>query len=515
MKRLVRAFASRSLLALALTLTCGVWAVRAAPAAQPAAANQVFLPLVVQAGRPADQPTQPTPPTGPTTPPATPTPVTPTPPPTRNGFFVLDDWLTYNAASAIDAKGGMHLAFYASDEGHQGEPRNQAAYYTYCGAGTAACADPSAWSALVQIDTLVNEVQVAATSDGRPRLLIRRNGSRGYEYDYWACEQGCTDGQSWSGLLVTEAAGVEQSNTRFPQRSFALDSQGRPRFVWSNGWGNRRSHGLYYAWCDAADCAQPDTWQHLVLATRDDKTTTADYASLVFNGDKPRLVTRINYSGLPVETRYYECDRDCSYRYDWDYSVLRHPEGKQWANWDLALDANGKPRVALYEPAGVDITVGGRLFYAWCDTNCHSADAPFQMAQVAGGEGQSVDLAFDANGRAHMVYDAGQRGILGELWCDASCTSADAWQRRILETSEQLTQELAPASPLTCDQQERVWFDAIPQVAFDAQGKLVVAYDATNYARCYTVDPADPTHPVYSEVKRIWWAVRLSQFAQP
>ncbi len=70
----------------------------------------------MQAGNPTTQPTQP--------PLATTTPVTPTPAPVRNGFFAMNDWLTYNAAIAIDAGGGMHLAFYASDEGHQDEPRN-------------------------------------------------------------------------------------------------------------------------------------------------------------------------------------------------------------------------------------------------------------------------------------------------------------------------------------------------------------------------------------------------------
>jgi len=44
-----------------------------------------------------------------------------------------------------------------------------------------------------------------------------------------------------------------------------------------------------------------------------------------------------------------------------------------------------------------------------------------------------------------MVSAAGQRGTLGELWCDAGCTSADAWQRRILETSAQLMQAFALA----------------------------------------------------------------------
>jgi hypothetical protein len=73
--------------------------------------------------------------------------------------------------------------------------------------------------------------------------------------------------------------------------------------------------------------------------------------------------------------------------------------------------------------------------------------------------------------------------------------------------------KFAPASPLTCSQQERAWLDAIPQVAFDAQGRMAVAYDIKNVARCYTVDPADPTQRVYSEIKRIWWAARWAQFS--
>jgi hypothetical protein len=503
--------------ALALLLTIAVIApatLAFAQTAAPQAGPMVFLPFVAKAGV-STQPTTPTvPPTTPTTPPTTPTQPTPQPP-AKNGFFALSDWLTYNAATAIDAQGGMHLAFYTSDERHQDEPRNQAAYYAYCGAGTAACADPSKWSNLVMMDNQANEVQIAATADGRPRLLVRRNGSRGYEYDYWACETDCTNAQNWSGLFVTEAAGVDLNSATAPQHSFALDAQGRPRFAWGNGWGNGRRHGLYYTFCDEADCTQLDTWQHTLLATLDDKTVSADYSSLVFDGDKPRFLTRINYSGLPVEVRYYACDFDCGSQANWGYSALPYPEDKQWVSWDLALDAQGRPRVALYEPPGIDITVGGRLFYATCDSDCAGGGTPFQLTHVASGEGKSVDLEIDAAGRTHMVYDAGQRGVLGELWCDAGCADAGAWQRRILETTEGLSADLAPASPLTCDQQERVWFDALPQVSFDAQGKMVVAYDAVNYARCYFIDPADPTHRIYSQVKRIWWGVRLAQFTQP
>jgi hypothetical protein len=176
------------------------------------------------------------------------------------------------------------------------------------------------------------------------------------------------------------------------------------------------------------------------------------------------------------------------------------------------LDAAGNPRVALYEPAAIDITVGGKLYYGWCDTDCAAADAPFQIVQVASGEGNSVDLAIDAQGRTHMVYDAGMRGTIGELWCDAGCDSASAWQRRILETSDQLMQEFAPASPLACDQQERAWLDSIPTVAFDAQGRMAVAYDTKNVATCYY--DQGPGKPPGSRVERLWWAVRWATFGR-
>jgi len=124
-------------------------------------------------------------------------------------------------------------------------------------------------------------------------------------------------------------------------------------------------------------------------------------------------------------------------------------------------------------------------------------------------------VAIDAQGRTHMVYDAGLRGTIGEVWCDSACTDAGRWQRRILETNAQLMREFAPASPLSCNQQDQVWLNAIPTVAFDPQGRLVVAYDTKNVARCFYYDPAHPNDPIYTKVERVGWAVRWAQFRRP
>jgi len=184
------------------------------------------------------------------------------------GFFPLTDYLTYNAATAIDAQGGMHLTFYVSDERQQ-EKLGQPALYTSCTAGMAACADPKNWSDLVQLDSGVNEVQIVVTSTGKPRLLVRRNGSTGYDYDYWACEQQCANGQNWNGVLVTQAAGVERNNADMPQPSFTLDAQGRPRIALYEAAGIDINVGgkLFYGWCDSGCAGNGPAFQIVQVAS--------------------------------------------------------------------------------------------------------------------------------------------------------------------------------------------------------------------------------------------------------
>jgi hypothetical protein len=434
----------------------------------------------------------------------------------QGGFFAHREYLTYNAATAVDAKGGIHLAFNVSNEKHEDNPPGSPALYTYCPGPATACADPSKWSTLVSFTERVNQVQVAVTRDGRPRLLLGRNRTdqNWTEYIYFACEQQCSNPDNWAGLIIAQPAGIELFEYDNPQHSFALDSQGRPRFVYANGWGNGKPNAIHYTYCDAADCTEPGSWLSGVMMTGPQyHTLSIDYASLAFDGIKPRVVTRMNLSGSSIGTFYFACDEaECYQDFHWNRAQLVHPEGKQWANWDLALDAAGRPRVALYEAAPIDIHVGGKLYYAACDDICTVEDN-WQLTQIASGEGKNVDLAIDAAGRAHMVYDAGQRGAIGEVWCDANCSSSTQWQRRILERSEQLMQEFAPASPLSCDQEERAWLDAIPTVAFDSQGRLVVAYDVKNVVVCYY--DQGPGQPPGSKVERLWWAVRWAFFPRP
>jgi hypothetical protein len=470
-----------------------------APAAEPAGASTVYLPLLRGGAQP--QPPQP--------PPSAPA------PPARAGFFALDDWLTYSAGTAVDAAGGVHLTMFLSDERHQDQPLNQPALYSYCPGPAASCADPARWSDPVLFGERVNEVQVAVSRDGKPRLLVRRSGSRFNEYDYYACDADCTRPAGWSGLTVAEDAGGDLNGFALGNHYFALDGQDRPRFAYGNGWGNGQPNGIYYASCDAADCTQPGSWQRTrAFVGPDNVTTSGEAASLVFDGARPHMVINRYVSGLPAGLLYLTCEAGCDETAGWRSAEIAPPGNRAWASWDLALDAAGRPRLALFEPAGIDIAVGGALYYLACDeADCARPDA-WRRTLAASGEGRNADLSVDAQGRAHMVYDAGQRGVVGELWCDADCDNAASWRRRILETNEALMAELTPASPLSCSQQEVAWLDALPSATVAPTGELVVAYDAKYVARCFFVDPADPQKRVYTEVKRVWWAVRWAQFAR-
>ncbi len=441
---------------------------------------------------------------------------TPHPEQRPRGFFAQTDWLSYNADTAVDPQ-GMHLAFYLSDERHPVEKRGQPAYYVYCPGSTAQCSDPSNWGGMVQFSSQVNEVQLVSTRDGRPLMLIRRDGNSGQEYEYWACEQACANASSWAGVFVTAAAGFEYLGTSQPQHSFALDAQERPRFIYSNGWGNSDRNGVWDAYCIADDCTQPGAWtKHQIVLGPEFKTLTSDYTTLVFDGVKPRVLTRLNLSGLPDKLVYLSCEDGCDSNANWSQAPVLHPESKQWDSWDLALDEQGRPHVTLFEAAPIDINVGGKLFYGMCKNPC-GANADWQLIQIASGEGRNPDLGFDANHRAHVVYDAGQRGVLGVLWCATNCSDTLSWQRRILESSADLMQVIAPASPAHCEQalDKRAWLDAIPELAFDGAGHIVVAYDVKNVAICLYTDPGNPGKPPSSRVERLWWAVRWITFDQP
>jgi hypothetical protein len=222
------------------------------------------------------------------------------------------------------------------------------------------------------------------------------------------------------------------------------------------------------------------------------------------------VIANVAFSGEPQGVSYLECDDNCGDIAGWNAVRLYDRGGGVAASWDLELDANDRPRVAFYQ-AGMEDGSGDRLFYVWCDADC-LAGGSWQRITLGLGvnEGQNADLALDAQGRPRMAYRTSAG--LGYAWCNQSCTTGGAqWQRQVVETSAKLQQEFPVDWPLTCD--PSAWTDPIPSLALDAAGNPRIAYDNLSISKCYYTKPGDPN--TYSRIEKLWRSVRWLHFPQP
>lgn len=501
-----RAAALRLALALCAALVALVAAGRGVSAqeATPAAERpfRVYLPTV---GGGAQRPSNPSNPGNPAD-----------PKPVRGGaYFFTKEIKTNDAAIAVDPRGGLHVAFKT----FVAEVEQPAAYYGYCpGSPLANCATDAGWS-YVSFGSTVDEVQLALTADSRPRILFRerKEGTLHYNYAYVACEANCTAESTWSGVYVVEAAGVGTFDKDNPQRSFALDPQGNPRFVYVNPWGNGKPQGVFYVQCDVA-CATPQAqWtQSNIVPEVQYRSPGMDYPSLAFTRDgRPRVVGVSTYSGDAVGLQYFACDAACDDPSSWSITFLGERGGGAYAGWDLALDAQDRPRVVQFQGALTADDLG-RLIYLSCDAGCEHEEAWRKVTIGAPGEGTSPDLELDRLGRPRIAYGyrpASGGGLLGYAWCDGANCAGDAgqWRRQTIETNATLNATFTPDIPLSC--KEQIWSDAIPSLSLDAAGNPRIAYDALNSAMCYY--DLGPGNGVGYRAEKIWRVARVVFFDQP
>ena len=477
-------------LVVALLLLQSVDLAGAEPAAppSPAARRTVFVPVANNAMRADDPAPQPG---------------------NLAAFFVSTEGKTNTAGSAVDRNGGMHMAFTVFASVGQHPP----AVYAYCPGPAASCASSDGWKA-VGLSDLVEEVQLQLTPEGKPRLLIRkqRDGHTQDEYVYGECDSNCTEAASWQLTSLVYIGGSEVFAYDNPQHSFALDPQGRPRFVFTNGWGAGWQVGVYYAYCDE-DCTNSDNWYATSIEDGPQyRSLEFDYPSLKFTSDgRPRIVSNMSFTGESQGVRYLECDQECGERSSWSGVALYQRGGGVAASWDLELDQFDRPRFAFYQ-AATDDGAGERLYYVWCDDSCLDASS-WQRTTVGLpiGVGQNADMALDGQGRPRIAYRPLLGDGLGYGWCDGDCTTPASWQHKQVETAAKLQAEFPVPNPLTCD--PSAWTDAIPSLSLDGQGNPRIAYDNLSISKCYYTKPGDPN--VYTRIEKLFRAVRWLQFPQP
>jgi hypothetical protein len=463
-------------LALLLALLC-ILPTLGAPA-QPSAEYHTYLPLVMTSG----------------------TPPTPTPP-ARGG--VVGTRVTENtgAGAAVFWKGGMHFAYFA----YRPLEQNPRAYYSYCpGAPASACANPASWRT-VALGQAVDEVQLALTPAGQPRLLIRSiNEVSNRIYTYAACDSRCTEASRWAMAEVATTTDVDESEWDLPQRSFALDHQGRPRFVYYTGGIGDPRKGAFYAYCDAG-CTTSSNWFETQISLSDGyESEIFRSPALAFTSDnQPRLVTMIFMGGEGSAIHYLACDNACDDRASWQRTFLLERGWGPLATWDLELDGNDRPRVAIYQE-GLDDGSGDQLIYGWCDNDC-LVEENWQGALVGlpQHDGETPDLELDQQGRPRIAYHAAGAAGLGYLWCNSACeTNTAQWQQMIVEDNDVLDQTFPLPVPIGCDQAS--WSGGFrPALVLDAQGNPRIATDAHWLMRCWYEDPNDPGNP-YQRTETDW-----------
>lgn len=482
----------------------------AAPAPQQAGPTTIYLPLV--RGGQGDAP--------------------PTPTPAQRGARFLEAQLKNHSADvAIDGAGGIHAA-YAHYTPSAENPR---AVYTFCTAGPSGCAGAAAWQS-VALGERVREVQLELTAAGTPRLLIVSEDAErgGREHWYLACDQRCGEAASWVGALVVTSYNAEAvTDDDQPQRSFALDPQGRPAFLYNDRnyqYAEPDLYGAYYASC-AANCTDADSWSTTGLSRIYRDTFSFDYEkmnyqALRFTPDgKARFIARVyalNADGSNAEygLYYYGCDADCADASNWRRRFLV-PTGGGAAphpSWDLAFDGAGRPRVALF--MGDSITPEdfvNQLLYLACDAaDCLAPGDTWDFSQVLNvkGAGQGADVEVDGQGRPRLAWiDAG--GDLGYAWCETDCASEGAvWKRQVVETEAQLRAANPQAIPSHC--RNDLWNGLAPVLTLDAGGSPRIAYDVAVSADCYyDTTPNDPSDPPTVRFEPIWRGARLVFFPQP
>lgn len=459
------------------------------------AENLIFLPFV-RTSPPKSAPTVTPSPTIAVT--VTPPTVTPPPTSAAGGLFLDRTVKTASAAVVIDQNDGQHTAYIH----YLPSVENPPAIYGYCAAN---CGQETNWKK-VSLLYKTREVQLALTAAGQPRLLIVADSeiySGGKDYHYAACDSNCTNMSNWDSALVFSSwssTGSDTLDDRLPQRSFALDPQGRPRFIYQDAnyfYREPDHYGAFYAFCDS-NCTDAANWQETQVGRHINYNTEIfDYPSLTFTSDsQPRIIARVyalndDGSDAPNGLYYYGCNDSCGETDNWQRLFLVPTGGGAYPHpgWDIELDDHNRPRVALFTGNGLQPdTFEQRLLYLWCNVDCLS-DASWEFSNLDFGreDGQSPDLELTSQGKPRIAWiDDGFD--LHYSWCNTACEGESGhWQLKSIETETELRAAFPQAIPLNCDSD--VWEGLSPVLSLDGSGHPRIAYDVSIEARCLYEDP--------------------------
>lgn len=420
------------------------------------------------------------------------------PSPASASFFIEAlpsiDRPTSHPTVMVDAAGGIHIVF--TPESVTQDHPTRSILYAYCPVN---CFSAAAFTLTVLGDQ-VEYANLALSPAGKPRVMarLRPPSGSGFIYQYWTCDDHCTDSAHWNAVSIGSAYARTTGWGEPFSRFFALDPQGRPAFVYFDaGADDNDPHwGVFYAFCQVG-CGSAENWGEVRLI----EDVFAREFSLVFSPTgQPRLVyMSYDRDEILQYTAYVECQSNCASAASWQGLRLVDTVSSsvtEFATLALRTDRSGRPRLALYTGTGSGGTLApNTLYYLSCAADPCSQGQSWQALNLGltSTQGEAgVDLALDGFDRPRITYHAPMAAGFGlhYAWCSTNCeTSAQGWQVREIEPSEVVNQELPippwpgcafpkcnpPVPPCTMS----TWDTGMrPSLALDPAGNPRFAYDS-------------------------------------
>jgi hypothetical protein len=430
----------------------------------------------------------------------------------RKNLSAVSNDQTNSISVGVDSAGGMHAGFVNFSTDNSG---NYHAYYDFCAAG-ADCANAANWSLvnLLTIDSdtqTMEDAQLQVNPQGHPRMIIVYEDNDDPfldHYNYAACDSGCTSAGNWTVVDVAQATlgantFIHEGNKHF----FALDPQGKPRFILDNG------SNYVYVFCDTG-CTTAGNWSALQLNAASGGEMGFNTAALAFNSTgHPRMLASVTDESFHVNLNYLECNAsDCATNANsWSSGPIISPiSGEQAVYSSLRLTQAGQPRFAYY---GTFAGAGETLFYMVCHSGCTTAanwthrSVGLVPAHDFDSSGKSPDLALDSADHPRLSFQVLEASLghgLGYAWCDANCEAAGAtWGKAMVDTNDQMNADW-DRTTAGCD--INTWIGGYrSSLVLDAAGNPRIGHDAEHYTSLCTV-------PILNDVD--YRSVRFVYFPQ-
>jgi hypothetical protein len=415
---------------------------------------------------------------------------------------------------AVDPQGGIHVA-YAVRTGLDNDQRP--AYYAYCPSN---CTSSQQWTRVGLVpgsNNWVADVRVALDPMGRPRLMIFSHPIEDAglnQYTYAACNQNCTDSASWTLTPILTARLLDPSRWNYVFNYFALDPQGHPAFIYTDGSQGIDHNGTFYATCRAAStdaCTNVANWSEFKLSPY-----WLGTPSLAFSpSGQPRAALYFFHDGddeIIMRLLYAACDTDCMSVDNWSAIFIADLHGT--SRFSLAVDSQGRPRMVFYSGQYPDPAYqASKLYYLWCNSGCTDKQQNNWQARDLGlttYDGMDADLALDAAGRPRIAYDK-IGGGLGYTWCNEGCESTlGVWQQHEVESANVLENNYPVAPIRRCTISTWITGEQ-PILALDPAGHPRIGYVTKHAYGGTNLDRPGELCPTFTDIV----LARFAQLPQP